>query len=384
MALVKAKEDKNIENLMVIILTELDHVYSNKSSDEYKMSGDITKSKMYDGIENMVAHLSQLIHFPKNEASEIRQMFNTLHRPIYKKMVTEYIHQPEERNTIFTAMFTCGYRVLVGELSRIFACTVATEKGLIYKPERVSKNVHNAKMIKRFNSNMESQIDEYIRQSHKKTKLQLQTEYAVYQEADIGSLIAGSTLITAAAQKIADFINDKDAVNFVNSLANICEFIFGSRAEMNPVSLIHYILSSNYDKKVEAFYSAQKLYEETKKAYDEYMKIPANERVKKVESKYLKLIKKYNIKMDNLRAQITHYDDRAMNEVREKLRKIKSQSNSASKPSTSKPSTDKPSTGSGDAKGNDNENKPTKPTSMDTTPDKDVNTPTNNADDLDW
>ena len=381
MALMKSKADKDIENLMVIVLTELERVYSNKSTDEYKMSGDITKSKMYEGIENMVAHLSQLIHYPKNEASEIRQIFNTLHRPIYKKMVTEYIHQPEERNTIFTAMFTCGYRVLVGELSRIFACTVATEKGLIYKPERISKNAHTAKMIKRFNSNMEKQLDDYIRQSHKKTKLQLQTEYAIYQEADIGSLIAGSTLISTAANKIAEFIRDKDAISFVDSLTNICEFLFGARAELNPVSLIHYILTNNYDKKVEAFYSAQKLYEETKKAYDEYMKIPANERMKKVESKYLKLIKKYNIKMDNLRAQIAHYDDRAMNEVREKLRKIKNQNNST----TAKPSTDnKPSNGSGNAKGNDNENKPTKPTSMDTTPDKDVNTPTNNANDLDW
>jgi hypothetical protein len=107
------------------------------------------------------------------------------------------------------------------------------------------------------------------------------------------------------------------------------------------------------------------MYEEAKKAYDEYMKIPESNRNKKIESNYVKLIKKYNIKMENLRAQIAHYDSRAMVEVKEKAKK------------SAKPK-------SGNAKGNDNENKPTKPTSMDTTPDKDVNTPTNNADDLDW
>ena len=55
-----------------------------------------------------------------------------------------------------------------------------------------------------------------------------------------------------------------------------------------------------------AFYATKDLYEETLKAYQEYMKLPSLDRRSKIESKYMKNLKKYNIKMDNLRAKIAH------------------------------------------------------------------------------
>lgn len=370
MGLVKTREEKDIQNKMAALLAKLDQIYSNKSSDEYKMMGDITKSKVYDGIENMMAYLSQLKGFPKNDAASLKQMFNALHRPVYKKLVTEYIHQPDDRNALFTAMFTCGYRALVAELSRIFACTTATEKGLIYKPTKIARSQTAAKFIKAFNNNLDQKLDEYIRKTHSKSKLQLQTEsFMFFQEADPVTLTAIGMAINSALEKLKPY----ELTNWFAALADVSDFIFGPRSEINPVSYMHHLLTSHYDKNVAAFYAAEALYEETKNAYDEYMKIPEAERSRKVESKYVKLIKKYNMKMENLRAKIAHYDSRAMAEAKEKVRSIRTGQ-----------STSQPSTGSGDAKGNDNENKPTKPTSMDTTPDKDVNTPTNNADDLDW
>jgi hypothetical protein len=163
MSFIKSRDEKDYENKMVALLVELEHVYGNKSSDEYKMCGDITKSKVYGAIENMIANLSTLKGINKNDVSNLKSMFNALHRPIYKKMVTEYLNGPNDRNSLFTCIFTCGYRVLVGELSRIFASTVATDKGLIYKPDKISKSESAARFIVAFNKDMDKKVDEYIK-----------------------------------------------------------------------------------------------------------------------------------------------------------------------------------------------------------------------------
>ena len=379
MGLVKTREEKDIQNKMAALLVKLDQIYSNKSSDEYKMMGDISKSKVYDGIENMMAHLTQLKGYPKHDASSLKQMFNALHRPIYKKLVAEYIHQPNDRNSLFTAMFTCGYRVLVAELSRIFACTNATEKGLVYKPNKIARSNNAAKFIKAFNNNLDQKLDEYIRKAHSKSKLQLQSESYVLLQEDVATAAAGAFTLSAIGTAVSDILHRLEPYQLTawfSSLADVSDFIFGARSEINPVSYMHHVLTSHYDKNVAAFYAAEALYAETQKAYEEYMKIPDAERSKKVESKYMKLLKKYNMKMENLRAKIAHYDSRAMAEAKEKIRSIKE-----SQPTPNTPSN---SSGSGDTKGNDNENKTSKPTNIDTTPDKDVNTPTNDAPDLDW
>lgn len=357
MGLFKDSQAKTLENALATLAVDLNKIYSNKSSDEYKMAGDITKSKVYSGIETMIANLSQLKYFSKNDARELKIMFNALHRPIYKKLVKEYIHQADERNTMFTLIFTCGYRTLVGELSRIFASTEATEKGLIYKPDKISRSKDASRFIKAFNNNMEQKVDEMVRESHKSAST-IQTEYFVQEGL--------FTVIGTGVKAIAGFVSNHHLAQWMSAATGVFDFIFGARSELNPISYMNHLLTNHYDKKVASFYSAEKMYEEAKKAYDEYMKIPESNRNKKIESNYVKLIKKYNIKMENLRAQIAHYDSRAMVEVKEKAKKSA-----------------KPKSGNGNAKGNDNENKPTKPTSMDTT-DKDVNTPTNNADDLDW
>ena len=59
--------DDQIQKAIVNVMKELNDIYKNKSSDEYKMAGDITKSPVYDGIESAVANLSTLKGFPKQD-----------------------------------------------------------------------------------------------------------------------------------------------------------------------------------------------------------------------------------------------------------------------------------------------------------------------------
>lgn len=350
MALFKDRTEKEMETMKVQILVELEHIYGNKSSDEYKMHGDITKSKVYKGIETMLANLPVLKGFPKNDAQALKNMFNTLHRPIYKQMVSEYIHKPNERNSMFTMLFTCGYRVLVAELSRIFASTVATDRGLVYKPDRISRNKNAHKFIVMFNADMEAEVDREIRKNQKQS-LQLKTEAYVYETA-IGNAFA----------TVAGFITAHELIAWINGFNDLADFIFGRFDKFNPVSFINCVLSDHYDKKVQAFYDAESMYEETKAAYEEYLKIPESNRSKKVESKYVKNMKKYNMRMENLRAKIAHYDQRAEVETNDKKRQ-------------------KPSGGKGKPNGGENSGQPSTPDDINTTPGDDVNTPT---DDIDW
>jgi len=333
------KTEKEVDNKVMSIIVELDHIYNNKSTDEYKMHGDITRAKVYSGIENMLANLSQLKTFPKKDAAELKNMFNALHRPIYKQMVAEFLHKHNERNSIFTALFTCGYRVLVAELSRIFASTVATEKGLVYKPDRISRNANAAKFIKAFNVNLDKQVDDYIRSSHKKSELQIRQEAYVYQEAGVLGTIAAN---------VAGWITSNEVIAFLTDLNGLLDEIFGKYNQFNPISYMNYVLTDHYDKNVAAFYATKDLYEETLKAYQEYMKLPSLDRRSKIESKYMKNLKKYNIKMDNLRAKIAHYDSRAQVEAKENVKNITS-----SPSTTSTTSTDNTNTSGG---GNDSDN----------------------------
>ena len=306
------KNNKDFDERIAAIMTQLNHIYNNKSSDEYKMRGDITKSKAYKSIENMLANLSQIKGYPKNDTTQLKNMFNVLHRPIYKQMVSEYLTEPNERNTLFTTFFTCGYRVLIAELSRIYASTVATDKGLVYKPDRISRHKAATAFIKAFNTNIEKEIDDCIRKNSKKSDLQIKQEAFVYQEAlEIVSKIGG----WLAAKEIAAWLSD---------ISEVFDMILGRFGKFNPVSLVSHILTTQYDNKVKAFYNTKDIYEETLNAYNDYMKLPESDRKAKIESKYMKNIKKYNIKMENLRAQIAHYDSRAEAEATETVKKVKS------------------------------------------------------------
>lgn len=285
--------------LVATMTSMLASIYSNKSSDEYKSHGDITLSSEYHSIEKMVADLKTLRKFPPVEANDLKTLFETLHRPVFKKMVTEYIHKPNETNTIFTVSYTVGFRLLVGELSRIYSSTKATDKGIEYNPTKVSKKNNANELIRYFNKGLENRINEYIRtemKDPKNSEIDPITEYAIMQESLVGDF--AKAVVGPPARIICNAIGK----------------VFKTAKELNPISLINSILNRAYNRKVERFENVAALYEETKKAYEEYMRIPMSDRKKKIECKYAQNLEKYNIKMNNLRAAIEHYDQRSVEE----------------------------------------------------------------------
>ena len=289
----KKKEANDSKIYAEKTLDNLKEIYSNKSSDEYKCHGDIAKSPQYEHLEYSVAQLSVIKSYPENDAKAIKTMFNSLHRPIFGKMVTEYLAKPNDRNTIFTMAFTIGYRLLVGELARIFASTEATDKGFVYKPDRISRKESAIKLIRWFNADVDKKLDDLIVKAHKNMKITVQEASIVEEIGAIANSVVG------VIESVFGFIGN----------------IFKSAASLNPVALMNAILSRSYDKKVQKYAEVCAEYETTKKAYDEYMKIPATQRKKKIEHRYIKMMEKYNIKMNNLKANIDHYDLRAKNDA---------------------------------------------------------------------
>ena len=309
---------KNFKNKMPsaqeeAIMEHMNHalieIYKNKSADEYKMKGDISLSSEYETIERMVSDLKILKGFSSSEAEDIKMLFLTLHRPVFKKMVSEYLASPNERNQTFTTVFTVGYRLLVGELSRIFASTEATDKGIAYKPDKISRKENAKWLIKHFNKSLEQKIDTYIR-SHA-NKQQKPVQEALVEISDGFGAVAG----------------------IVATVFDVLGLIFTGAKELNPISFINAMLTRSYDNKVKKFEEVSAMYNATKEAYDEYMKIPKADRKEKIESKYMKNIDKYNIKMQNLAAQIEHYDSRAKEEIKD-IEASKPNKTTTSKPTT--------------------------------------------------
>jgi hypothetical protein len=287
-----AEKEANMINYMETALAD---IYGNKSSDEYKMHGDITKSSEYKTIERMISDLRILKGFSKSESDDLKMLFLTLHRPIFPKMVTEYVAKPNERNTTFTTVYTVGYRLLIGELSRVYASTEATDKGIIYQPDKITRKDSSKKLIKHFNESLDKKIDIYIRETTNKNKS------SIKQEGAVEAIGYGLELVTG----------------FGGAVALAISKVFKAATELNPISLVNALLSRSYNKKVENFEYVAAMYEATKQAYDDYMKIPEAQRKQKVESKYLKNIDKYNIRMQNLKAKIDHYDSRATEEAKD-------------------------------------------------------------------
>lgn len=292
--------------LVGIMMNALKDIYSNHSSDEYKSHGDITKSSEYHKIEKMITDLPNLKGFPKNNAKELKQMFETLHRPVFNKMVTEYIQEPNDQNTVFTAFYTTGFRVLVGELARIYASTEATKKGIVYKPDKVSRKKDMYPFIRVFNASLEKKINDYVKTTGGTSKPQ--QESYVYQEGEL-------TPVTVSMNGIIGSIMHMITAIFTGITATV--------RMLNPVSLINSILMRAYDHKVAKFAEVSAMYEETKKAYEDYMRIPEAQRNEKVASKYVQDMEKYNIKMENLKAQIAHYDQRSEAEASEQEKNAK-------------------------------------------------------------
>lgn len=284
----EATEESISDAYIETILGQLSDIYSNKSSDEYKSKGDITKSPNYDNIEYQVAQLSTIKGLPAEDVKYIKEMFNVLHRPTFKKMTAEYIAKPDDKNIVFTAAYTFGYRLLVGELARIIASTEATDKGFVYKPDKVTRKSDAMLWIKRYNKDIDKKLDDLILKAHKKAT-------PVQEAATLKALGAAADVVVGTIEGVFKVING----------------IFRGAASLNPVSMISAVLSRSYDKKVEKYVQISKEYEVAKKAYDDYKKIPETQRKKRIEHNYAKMIEKYNIKMNNLKAQIDHYDLRS-------------------------------------------------------------------------
>lgn len=308
MAIFKNKSAETETAMMEHMNHALVEIYKNKSADEYKMHGDITMSSEYSTIERMVSDLKILKGFSSSEAEDIKMLFLTLHRPVFKKMVSEYLAAPNERNQTFTTVFTVGYRLLVGELSRIYASTEATDKGIAYKPDKVSRKENAKWLIRHFNKSLEQKIDTYIRSHANKQK---PVQEALVEISDGFGTVAG----------------------IVATVFDVLNLIFSGAKELNPISLINALLTRSYDNKVKKFEEVSAMYNATKEAYAEYMKIPKADRKEKIESQYIKNIDKYNIKMQNLAAQIEHYDSRAKEEVKD-MKASKPKSTSTPKPTT--------------------------------------------------
>lgn len=299
----KADDDGANKAYIDSILSDLNTIYANKSSDEYKCAGDITKSPVYEHIELQLANLSSIKKYPDNDITALKGIFNVLHRPIFSKQVSEYMASPNERNIVFTAAFTVGYRLLIGELSRVYTSSEATDNGFVYKPDKVSRKESSMALIRKFNSDIDKKIDEAVKRSQKNAT-------PVQEAATLAALGASAEVLVGAVETIFGVLNN----------------IFRSAAAMNPVALISACLSRSYDKKIAAYEKICAEFEAAKEAYDDYKKLPASKRKERIEHKYAKMIEKYNIKMGNMKAKIDHYDMRAIEDAKDAIDKAEKKS----------------------------------------------------------
>ena len=327
------KSDAQIQNEIKSVLKNLDTIYSNKSSDEYKMAGDITKSPVYDKIQRMIADLTVLRGMNKVEIDDIKKMFNLMHRPVFKTTVGAYITKHDDSNLVPVILFTIGYRVLLGELARIYSSTEATEKGFVYKPDKISKKNSMMRFIHVFNTKLDTELTKFVRNT---TKPVVKQEFYT-MEGFVGSAARVAGAFAVIADRIAPFFEEIGAWLDLLHLGKI----------LNPVSFINSLLTSKYDKKVAKFDEMSDMYLATKEAYDEYMKLPAVQRNKKIESKYIKNMEKYNIKMNNAAAKIAHYDQRSVKETMDAARE-ESERSASSSSTTAEPSTSSSSSSSDD------------------------------------
>ena len=60
------KDKTAIDDAVILTMIEnLNSIYSNRSSDEYKSHGNITLSQKYSDIEKMISNLTLIKKFPK-------------------------------------------------------------------------------------------------------------------------------------------------------------------------------------------------------------------------------------------------------------------------------------------------------------------------------
>ena len=197
-----SKNDKTYQAEIQNVYKNLNQIYSNKSSDEYKMAGDITKSPVYDKIQRMIADLTTLRGVNKSEIDDIKKMFNLMHRPIFKTTVSSFIKTKDDEEIVAVILYTIGYRVLVGELGRIYTSTEATEKGFVYKPDKISRKNSMARFIRVFNTKLDTELTKFVRRN---------TKPVIKQEAFVGSAAAVSGALATLMDRITPFFEELGA-----------------------------------------------------------------------------------------------------------------------------------------------------------------------------
>lgn len=276
---------------------DVEKIYKNKSNDEYKCKGDIKKSPNYELFDQVInKDLPNIKGYPANNLETLKKVFKELHKPIWGKMVSEYMHKPDETNTAYATFFVICYRGLLGEIKLVEASTEATENGLVYNPGKISEvSESQMKYLKKFAANPEYLIKSTINGSKKIMKGK--SEEKIQQEAatvsGIGGAIEGVTSLAEAT---------------FGAIGNV----FKSALSLNPVSFFSALFSRAYDKKVDKFKKFDDLFHATVEAYNEYRKIPQSKRKARIEHRYIKMMEKYNIKRENLKKQLEHYDRRAL------------------------------------------------------------------------
>ena len=283
---------KNIDDMKKL----LDKVYKNKSTDEYKCKGDIKKSPNYDLIEDRVnKFIPSIKGYPTNNVTILQNSLKELKKPIWGKMVSEYMAKPDDTNTVYAALFVSTYRTLLGEVMAAITCSEATDNGFVYNPGKIDRNSQDPmKFLKKMATNSDSYIKEILNDVKKQTKGK--SEEKIQQEAATVSGIGGA----------------------IEGVATIADATFGaigrvfkSALALNPISFFSALFSRAYDKKVDKFKKFDDLYQATVDAYNEYRKLPQSKRKARIEHRYIKMMEKYNIKRENLRKQLEHYDRRA-------------------------------------------------------------------------
>lgn len=292
----------NFANYSETTIKGLAKVYKNKSGDEYKMKGDITKHPHYEQLSKDINSLGDGVkNAPTKVITGVKDMFASLHKPIWKKMIPEYMAKPNDKNTAYALGFATSIRIMISVIMTIYTFTEAKEEGLVYnEPNKLSDDDKvRYEFISKFGKDFDKNVEKWYEQASVKAKKnapKTATKEEVTQEA------ASLGVVSTAANTV---------VGVVEGVFGILNGLFRTAASLNPISLISACLSRSYDKKVEQYEKISKEYEAAKKAYDEYKKIPAAQRKKRIESNYVKMIEKYNIKMKNLKAKIDHYDTRA-------------------------------------------------------------------------
>ena len=141
-----------------------------------------------------------------------------------------------------------------------------------------------------------------------------------FQEGVIDSMENMSGRISDVADKVGPKIANIAAwaapiAAGLDILSGIFRKLTGFLVGKNPVAELNFYFTNKYEKIVEKFNAVSANYFATKEAYDEYMKIPEGQRRRKVESKYIQNMEKYNIKMKNLEAQIEHFNSRSKDDA---------------------------------------------------------------------